>query len=158
MPPTWTTVVAMLRRCVCVALLPVLALVASGCGSSSAAAKSTSAGTIPAGAAQVSAKVQLFATVDSSFGDQWVAFTKLVDRFPIRGEAIDSIQKDLSDSGIDFEKDIKARGGPGVDAPGGTPGNPDPHAVGLPHPKKRPGLGAALKRGPAPPATAEDGD
>src|SRR3954470_6867737 len=105
----------MLRRCIYVALLPILALVASGCGSSSAAAKVSSTGSIPAGAAQVSAKVQLFATADSSFGDQWDAFTKLVDRFPIRGEAIDSIQKDLSESGIDFDKDIKATVGPEVD-------------------------------------------
>ena len=92
-----------------------LVLVLAGCGSGSAATKSSSTGSIPAGAAKVSAKAQLFATVDSSFGDQWDAFTKLVDRFPIRGEAIDSLKQSLAQDGVDFDKDIKATVGPEVD-------------------------------------------
>src|SRR4051794_24426409 len=104
------------RRLRIASVLAALAFVAAGCGSASTnSAAKVSDSSIPAGASKVSAKVELFATGDSSFGGQWDAFTKLVDRFPIRGEAIDSIQQTLAEDGIDFDKDIKATVGPEID-------------------------------------------
>src|SRR3954447_20033375 len=118
------------RRLRSVVVLAALALVAGGCGSASTnSASKASDASIPAGASKVSAKVELFATADSSFGGQWNAFTKLVDRFPIRGEAIDSIQKSLAESGIDFDKDIKATIGPETDLAAWNLGAANTHVV-----------------------------
>src|SRR5436305_11379463 len=116
------------------ALAAVLALFAAGCGGSSNSS-SKGGGSIPDGASQVSAKVQVFATLDSSFGDQWKAFNALVDRFPIRGQAIDSIHQSLAKDGVNFDKDIKATVGPEVDIASWNVGQHASSVVGLTKPK-----------------------
>src|SRR3954453_1734815 len=149
----------MLRRLRVAPALAVLALVAAGCGSASTnSASKASDSSIPAGAVKVSAKVEVFATADSSFGGQWNAFTKLVDRFPIRGEAIDSIQKSLAESGIDFDKDIKATIGPETDIAAWNLGAANTYVVGLTQPKDKAGFEAALKKGSDPSVYTGDGD
>jgi hypothetical protein len=149
----------MLRRLRVAPALAVLALVAAGCGSASTnSAAKASDSSIPAGAAKVPAKVELFATADSTFGGQWDAFTKLVDRFPFRGEAIDSIQQSLSKDGIDFDKDIKATVGPEVDVAAWNLDKPQHGVVGLTQPKDKAAFEAALKKGSSPSVYAEDGD
>src|SRR3954447_15494330 len=147
------------RRLRSVVVLAALALVAGGCGSASTnSASKVSDSSIPAGASKVSAKVELFATADSSFGGQWNAFTKLVDRFPARGEAIDAIEKSLSQDGIDFDKDIKATIGPETDVAAWNLGAANTHVVALTQPKDKAGFEAALKKGSDPRVYVEDGD
>jgi hypothetical protein len=147
------------RRLRIASALAALAFVAAGCGSESTnSAAKTSDSSIPAGASKVSANVQLFATADSTFGDQWNALTKLVDRFPIRGEAIDGIQQSLSENGIDFDKDIKATIGPEVDVAAWNLDKPAHSVVGLTQPKDKAAFEAALKKGSDPAAYTEDGD
>jgi hypothetical protein len=140
------------------ALVAVLALLAAGCGGSSGKSSSQGGGSIPDGASQVSAKVQVFATLDSSFGDQWKAFNALVDRFPIRGQAIDSIHQSLAKDGVDFDKDIKATVGPEVDIASWNVGQHASSVVGLTKPKDKSGFEAALKKGSTPSVYYEDGD
>jgi hypothetical protein len=147
------------RRLRIASALAVLAFVAAGCGSASTnSAAKVSDSSIPAGAAKVSAKVEVFATADSTFDGQWDAFTKLVDRFPIRGEAIDSIQQSLSEDGIDFDKDIKATLGPETDVAAWNVGAANSYVVGLTQPKDKAGFEAALKKGSDPSVYTEDGD
>jgi hypothetical protein len=135
--------------------LTLLALVVAGCGSS--AASTTRAGSIPDGASQVSAKVQAFASFDTSFGDQWNAFVALAGRFPGRGEVIDSVNASLAKHGLDFDKDVKQTIGPELDiAAWNLSAKDGPAYVALTVPQDKAGFEATLKKGSL--VYYEDGD
>lgn len=92
------------------AVLLAVPLVA-GCGSSTASG--------PAGASVAPASSQLFLTVDTSFGsDQWEAARDLLEKFPDGDKGVDFLLKELSEEGIDFERDVKPALGPETDLVG----------------------------------------
>ena len=113
---------------------------------------------MPVGAAQVSANVAVFATLDSSFGAQWQTLTGLVDKFPSKDKLIASLQQSLSKNGVDFDKDIKQTVGPEVDFAVFDIGKTGAKAVGLTQPKDKAGFEAALKKGSNPAVSEEVGD
>ena len=90
-------------------LLSVLPIV--GCGSSTASG--------PAGASVAPASSELFLTVDTSFeSDQWQGVLKLLSKFPDGDKGLDFLFKELSDQGIDFERDVRPALGPETDIVG----------------------------------------
>src|SRR6266540_202251 len=92
-------------------LLSVLPIV--GCGSSTASG--------PAGASVAPASSELFLTVDTSFeSDQWQGVLKLLSKFPDGDKGLDFLFKQLSDQGIDFERDARPALGPETDIVGLT--------------------------------------
>jgi hypothetical protein len=80
-------------------LLTLVPLVA-GCGSSTVSG--------PAGASVAPASSQLFLTVDTSFAsDQWDTARGLLEKFPDGDKGVDFLLEQLSEEGIDFDRDLK---------------------------------------------------
>jgi hypothetical protein len=96
-------------------LLPLLALCAllAGCGSAS---KTSSGGSIPAGASVVRAGVVAFVSIDSdTASSQWRQLDELAQKFPGRDEAVSKLKQQLSKHGVDYDQDVKPALGPEVD-------------------------------------------
>jgi hypothetical protein len=92
------------RLAVLLALLPLVV----GCGSSTASG--------PAGASVAPASSQLFLTVDTSFAsDQWNTARALLEKFPDGDKGVDFVLEQLSEEGIDFDRDLKPALGPETD-------------------------------------------
>jgi uncharacterized protein DUF3352 len=106
-------------------LLSVLPIV--GCGSSTASG--------PAGASVAPASSELFLTVDTSFeSDQWQAVRRLLSKFPDGDKGLDFLFTELSDQGIDFERDVRPALGPETDIVG-LDLSGEPQFVGLTKPE-----------------------
>jgi hypothetical protein len=91
-------------------LLTLLPLVA-GCGSSTVSG--------PAGASVAPASSQLFLTVDTSFtSDQWDTARALLEKFPDGDKGVDFLLEQLSNEGIEFDRDLKPALGPEMDIVG----------------------------------------
>ncbi len=92
-----------------IGLLVALALAASGCGAAKQGAATGGAGLVPATA-------PAFVAIDSDLGsDQWRKADALLKKFPIRSQAVKTLDSVMSQSGLDYEKDVKPALGPEVD-------------------------------------------
>jgi hypothetical protein len=90
--------------------LGVLALVAAGCGGTTADIGSSASDLIPASA-------PAFIAVDTDpSSDQWQTVMKLADKFPDKQKGINRIKTELrKDPGVEWEKDVKPALGPEFD-------------------------------------------
>jgi hypothetical protein len=96
--------------------LPFLALAAllAGCGSSSKTA--STGGSVPAGASVVRAGVAAFVSVDSdTSSSQWQQLDDLAQKFPGRDQALSKLKQQLTQQGVDYDRDVKPALGPEVD-------------------------------------------
>jgi hypothetical protein len=126
-------------------LLSVLPIV--GCGSSTASG--------PAGASVVPASSELYLTVDTSFeSDQWQAVRGLLSKFPDGDKGLDFLFKELSDQGIDFERDVRPALGPETDIVGFELSG-EPQFVGLTKPEDAQKLKDLLAKSDEPVVTRE---
>src|SRR6266508_3444650 len=93
-----------------VGVLAVLALVAAGCGGTTADIGSSASDLIPASA-------PAFIAVDTDpSSDQWQTVMKLADKFPDKQKGINRIKSELrKDPGVEWEKDVKPALGPEFD-------------------------------------------
>jgi hypothetical protein len=126
-------------------VLAALALVAAGCGGSTAGSSSSS------GAQFVRADALAFASIDTDFGSsQWKQLDTLSKKFPGRDQAIQSIEQGIAGHGLDFQNDIEPALGPEFDfavAAGSTPS--DITAVGLTQPSDGSKFEALVQKGNA---------
>jgi hypothetical protein len=91
-------------------VLAVLALVAAGCGGTTAQIGTGASDLVPASA-------PAFIALDTDPGsEQWQTVDKLADKFPDKQKGIASIKRELrKDPGVEWEKDIKPALGPEID-------------------------------------------
>jgi Protein of unknown function (DUF3352) len=88
-------------RATALALLMGLALVAGGCGGDSSGAAADGAEIVPASAAA-------FVSIDSNLGsDQWQAADELLKAFPGRSQFLYALTEQVTDSDLDYERDIE---------------------------------------------------
>jgi hypothetical protein len=79
----------------------VVALVAAGCGGTTAQIGTGASGLVPASA-------PAFIAVDTDPGSsQWRTIDALASRFPDKQKAIDSLKSDMRKQGVDWEQDVK---------------------------------------------------
>jgi hypothetical protein len=97
------------------AVVAVALFAVTGCGGGGGVGEKTSESE-PAGASLVRADVPVFiaATTDED-SDQWKKADALLKKFPGREQLLASIRKELSQEGVDFERDILPALGPEVD-------------------------------------------
>jgi hypothetical protein len=103
----WANMLTMRRLA---GVLAVLALVAAGCGGTTADIGSSASDLIPASA-------PAFIAVDTDpSSDQWQTVMKLADKFPDKQKGINRIKAELrKDPGVEWEKDVKPALGPEFD-------------------------------------------
>src|SRR5438445_577694 len=90
-----------------------LALVGAGCGGTTATSGS---GDVSAGASVTPASAPVYVTVDTdASSDQWKAADALLSKFPGRAKLLESIQKELTKNGLNYETDVKPALGKEVD-------------------------------------------
>src|SRR3954452_13604828 len=90
-------------------ILGVMALLASGCGG-------TTAQVAAGGAELVPATAPVFITVDTDqSSDQWQRIDALARKFPDRQQAIDSFKRQLTQDGLDWDDDVRPALGPELD-------------------------------------------
>jgi hypothetical protein len=85
-----------------VAFLAILALLASGCGGTTAQIGSGASDVVPASA-------PVFIAIDTNpESDQWQTVERLADKFPDKQKAIASLERELrKDPGVEWESDVK---------------------------------------------------
>jgi hypothetical protein len=82
-------------------VLAAIALLAAGCGGTTAQVGTGASDLVPASAA-------VFIAVDSDpNSQQWQTVNDLAGKFPDKQDAVDSIKQDLSKDGVDWAKDVK---------------------------------------------------
>lgn len=123
--------IALVRRPV-YAVLVGLAALAAGCGSGSKAG-STWEGPTGASIAPASAPGFVSVNTDQS-SSQWKNADALLKKFPIRDKLLASIEKVLSDNGVDFNTDILPLLGPELDLVVLDGGRSSPELVGMTKP------------------------
>jgi hypothetical protein len=120
-----------------------LALAAGGCGGD--------AGTGPEGAAEAPANATFFVAIDTDFESaQWDNARTLVGKFPDGDRAVDFLLNELSDEGVDFERDVKPALGPEVDIVGFDLAAGESNIVGLTKPQDEEKLRELLEKGDEP--------
>ena len=99
-----------LMRIARIGVLLALALAVSGCGAKKQAAAS-------GGAEIVSASAPVFISIDSNLSsDQWAQVDKLLHKFPAYPQLVSEVRSSLkSDTGLDYERDVKPALGDEVD-------------------------------------------
>ena len=121
-----------------------LALAVGGCGGGEAGAG-------PEGAAEAPANATFFVAIDTDFeSTQWDNAQTLVDKFPDGDRAVDFLLNELSDEGVDFERDVKPALGPEVDIVGFNLAAGTNNIVGLTQPKDEQKLRELLEKGDEP--------
>jgi hypothetical protein len=126
------------------ATLPLL----MGCGSSAPVG--------PAGASIAPASAELFLTLDTSFDSgQWEAAGDLLDEFPDGDRGVEYVLRELSDEGIDFERDVKPALGPETDIVGLDLFSDEGTFVGLTQPDDEQKLEDLLAKSDEPVVTRE---
>lgn len=102
-----------MRRVAIAAVFAVLCAVgAAGCGGSS----SGTATTVASGAEVAPADSIGFVAVNTDRGsEQWKQGEALLKKFPLRDKLLDELKRDLSEHGVDFERDLLPALGPEVD-------------------------------------------
>jgi hypothetical protein len=96
------------------ALLPVLTLVAAGCGGGSKSKQSASGGR--SGAEVFPASAVAYVAVNTDLGSsQWKQVDALLKKFPGRTKLFAQIQKEMAKEGVGFKRDVKPALGPEID-------------------------------------------
>jgi hypothetical protein len=82
-------------------VLAATAVLAAGCGGTTAQVGSGASSIVPASA-------PAFFAVDSNpSSQQWQTINELASKFPDKQKAVDSIKQDMKDDGVDWEQDVK---------------------------------------------------
>ena len=90
-----------------------LALVGAGCGGTT---NTSGSGDLSAGAAVTPASAPVYVTIDTdASSDQWKAADALLSKFPGRAQLLQSIQKELTKNGLNYETEVKPALGKEVD-------------------------------------------
>jgi hypothetical protein len=120
-----------MRRVAIAAVCAVLcALFAAGCGGSSSGTATAVASGAEVAPADSIGFVALNTDRDS---EQWKQGEALLKKFPLRDKLLEELQRDLSEHGVDFERDVLPALGPEVDVAFVTVAG-KPEAVGLTQP------------------------
>jgi hypothetical protein len=135
-------------------MVAVAMLFAAGCGR-------TEGESVAAGAEVVPADVAVFAAIDTDFdSEQWQNAEDLVERFP-RGDLFRRfLTRELTEKGLDFERDVEPALGPEVDVVVLTPpaGEGDPPVALLTQPRDPAALERLLERSDQDVVSEEVGD
>jgi hypothetical protein len=123
------------------ALLALFAFGLAGCGGTTNPSS---------GAADfVPASVPLYVAIDSDLGSsQWQTVNVLANKFPDKQKAIDSIKQQLSENGLDWERDLKPALGPELNVVMLDLAHPE-ETVALMQPKDEGAFERAVKKGNA---------
>lgn len=111
--------------------LAVMALLAAGCGGTTAHVGSGASSIVPASA-------PAFVAINSNASSQqWQTIDSLASKFPDKQQAVDSIKQDLSKEGVDWAKDVEPALGDELDLVWLDFENDGKNVVGLTQPKDR---------------------
>jgi hypothetical protein len=142
-----------MRRPACVVLV-LFAVLAAGCGGGSKAG--AAAGAEPAGATIAPASAIAFVSVNTDESSaQWKNADALLRKFPIRAKLLQTIERALSDSGVDFNSDVRPALGSELDIVVLRNGSAAPQVVGLTQPADAQKFNALLDKSSPPTAHTE---
>jgi hypothetical protein len=141
------------------ALLFVAAFVLAGCGGGGDTKTAGGGGEAALGASLVPEDVAAFiAFVTDESSEQWKQADELLKKFPGRQKLIDSVNKELSEEGIDFQQDLLPALGPETDIVVFNFQNAGDTVVGLTKPDDPDKLIELLGKGDDPPKVVEKRD
>jgi uncharacterized protein DUF3352 len=121
-------------------VLAVTALLAAGCGGTTATTGSGASSIVPASA-------PAFVAIDSNAeSSQWRTIDELASKFPDKQQGIDSLERDLSKNGVDWARDVEPALGDEFDFVWLDFANHGRDVVGLTQPKSRAKFDALVAR------------